>query len=194
MLLCGGSTGVTLAESAHLSHRLVDQSGDSFVVKWRRNETESSTMEGCLKYFLVLRRPDNDYASWDGRVFYFVDKVNPGAVGKLSIRKDQMRVGLLQQAEGTRATSNAEGIHPETPEDRLQRLAWLGTLMCYKSKGNALQGVPLPSPDARVSSNEPSENRTGRQEQASVEHTVFQPHPHAMSLAPASRRFRLITI
>lgn len=99
-----------------------------------------------LKRFRVLLRSNQDDANGDRSIFYQVDKIHPVTVGKLTVCKDQVRVGLFDQSQGIRTAMNAESIHPETPENRLQRFAWLGKLMCNKSKGVVPQGIPLPRP------------------------------------------------
>ena len=137
---------MTLAAGVHQSHRLGDEPGNGFLFKGWKNETEGPIMKSGLGHFRVLCGSNKNDAYGDRSFFHDVDEVDPGTVGKLGIRKNQLRVSLLKEPVSILASPNAESIHPETPENRFQRFKGLGALVCYKRKGIVLQGIPLPGP------------------------------------------------
>jgi hypothetical protein len=181
---------------AYKRHSLREKLGDSFFVERRRNEIESSIIKSCLEHLRVIRRPNENCTNGYCRSFGQINHVNPCAVRKLSVCKDQVRVGLFEQAHDFRTPADAECIHAQTPEYWFERLARFSALVDHQSKRFAPQGTPLPSPSRPELPRQSFsfENRRGRQEPASAENTVFQPHPVQCPYTPASRQFRLLTI
>lgn len=110
---------MTIAARADEGHGLRKKLRNSFGVKRRRNKVKSSVIQCCLKCFRILRRTNDDCANSDRRLFHKVDDIDPCAVGKFRVRKDQVRMSLLKQVCSLITTADAEGIHAQGLENRL---------------------------------------------------------------------------